>query len=207
MKKHLIIASIVLLLLAGGYYYLAADSVRAAAEQPQIQTRSSATAQSTDTANMLAQSQNHSALATAGQTPASSHVLQAALRAQNEIRLERRLPDYRSFNMDGRNWAVLGSKSADGLAGAKQTVLVLRDEVSGQLAYRQAALRFVLREGQDYESFIRERGKARRQFVNSLYGEIAVDLADITDEYVALANDQRVRRLEFIPLAVPVKAK
>lgn len=108
--------------------------------------------------------------------------------------------------MAGRDWSVLGTREAVN-DGGSQTILVLRDELSGQLEYRQSALRVVLREGLDYESFIRERPHARRLFVNPLYGEIAVDPAQIGAEYLALSSDPRVLKVSFLPIAVPLKAK
>ncbi|MBP6645283.1 MAG: hypothetical protein KA207_05460 [Burkholderiaceae bacterium] len=105
-----------------------------------------------------------------------------------------------------REWRVLGAReSVD--SGKTQTVLVLRDEASGQLHYRQSALRLVLKEGEDYEAFIRERTQARRVFVNPLYGDIAVDAALISAEYTALANDARVSQVMFIPLPTPAKPR
>lgn len=82
------------------------------------------------------------------------------------------------------------------------TTLVLRDETSGQLEFRQSALRFVLNEGQDYESFIRSRTNATRLFANPLYGDIGVDPSRIATEYAALASDPRVSKVMFIPLEV-----
>ena len=79
------------------------------------------------------------------------------------------------------------------------TVLVLRDEASGQLDYRQSALRLVLQPGTDYEAFIRERRHAQRVFVNPLYADIAVDAALIAFEYTALAADSQVVQVRFIP--------
>jgi len=120
--------------------------------------------------------------------------------------LTRQLEPAPKVPMAGRDWSVLGTREAVN-NGAKQTILVLRDELSGQLEYRQSALRVVLREGQDYESFIRERPHARRLFVNPLYGEIAVDPARIGAEYLALSADPRVLKVSFLPIAVPLKAK
>ena len=78
---------------------------------------------------------------------------------------------------------------------------------SGQLDYRQSALRFVLQPGQDYEAFIRERRNAQRVFVNLLYGDISVDPTTIAAEYTALAADKRVVKVQFIPLVVPSKPR
>lgn len=120
--------------------------------------------------------------------------------------LTQRLEPAPKVPMAGRDWSLLGTRDAVN-EGGKQTILVLRDELSGQLEYRQSALRVVLREGLDYESFIRERPHARRLFVNPLYGEIAVDPARIGAEYLALSEDPRVLKVTFLPIAVPLKAK
>lgn len=121
--------------------------------------------------------------------------------------LTRRLPeDGVALKIGDREWRVLGSREAVNASG-KQTILVLRDELSGQLDYRQSALRFVLNEGQDYESFIRSRGNATRLFANPLYGDIGVDAANIAAEYTALASDARVNKVMFIPLEVKPKAR
>ncbi|MDD5335172.1 MAG: hypothetical protein PHS32_15685 [Rhodoferax sp.] len=109
-------------------------------------------------------------------------------------------------SMAGRDWLLLGAREVVN-GNAKQTIVVLRDELSGQLEYRQSALRVVLREGLDYEAFIRERPHARRLFVNPLYGEIAVDPAQIGAEYLALSSDPRVLKVTFLPIAVPLKAR
>lgn len=101
-----------------------------------------------------------------------------------------------------RDWAVLGTREAPEGSGTK-TVLVLRDEVSGQLDFRQSALRFVLRDGLDYEAFIRGLPRAQRRFVNVLYGEVDVDAADIAAVYRGLARDPRVQRVNFIPITAP----
>ncbi len=135
--------------------------------------------------------------------PQDSQVLQKAM---NDIQLDRRLADFQAINIEGRNWVVLGTRSLVNVPG-QPMVLVMRDEASGQLAYSQAGLRFVLRDGADYEGFIGERSNAKRLFVNSLYGEIAVDAALISAEYSALSKDARVTRLEFIPLATPFKPR
>lgn len=132
----------------------------------------------------------------------------AAARKGFEIpELTRRLSeDGVAVKIGDREWRVLGSREALNASG-KQTILVLRDELSGQLDYRQSALRFVLNEGQDYESFIRSRGNATRLFANPLYGDIGVDAANIAAEYTALASDARVNKVMFIPLEVKPKAR
>ena len=120
--------------------------------------------------------------------------------------LTRALEQVQSVQMAGRDWSVLGTKDVVNDLG-KQVVLVLRDEISGQLEYRQSALRVVLREGVDYEAFISALPNATRLFVNPLYGDIGVDAAYIGAQYAALTSDPRVLRVNFIPLAVPVRAR
>ncbi|MCH8622111.1 hypothetical protein [Undibacterium sp. TS12] len=206
MKKYFIISSILVLAIAFWRFYSSPEAAMASDEQ--AASRQVASQASTPATVATVQSKAADVSVQTGQAMAQvqSQEAQMALRAQNEIRLDRRLSDYRTMKIEDRNWAILGSREAEGAAG-KQTVLVLRDELSGQLAYCQSGLRFVLKDGVDYEAFIRERSKARRLFVNPLYGEIALDLADITDEYVDLSKDERVARLDFIPLAIPVKPK
>ncbi|MFZ6875145.1 hypothetical protein ACO0LF_24025 [Undibacterium sp. Di27W] len=206
MKKYLIISSVLVIVVVSGWYYF--SSVAAVTSDDAAVSQHASSQPSVPAPVLRAQEQSASISAQSAQTvtQVQSKEAQMALRAQNEIRLDRRLPEYHAMKIDDRNWAILGSREADGING-KQTVLVMRDEVSGQLAYRQSALRFVLKDGMDYEAFIRERSKARRLFVNPLYGEIALDAADITAEYAALAKDERVAKLDFIPLAIPVKPK
>lgn len=120
--------------------------------------------------------------------------------------LTRPLEQVQSVQMASRDWSVLGTKEVVNDLG-KQSVLVLRDEISGQLEYRQSALRVVLRDGVDYETFISARPNAKRLFVNSLYGEIAVDAWHIGAEFEELASDPRVQTVSFIPLAVPPRHK
>ncbi len=120
--------------------------------------------------------------------------------------LTRVIEPLKTVQISERTVAVLGTRDVQ-RGNVTQTVLVLRDEVSGQLDYRQSALRFVLQPGQDYEAFILERGNAQRLFVNPLYGEIAVDAAAIASEYNALSADKRVVKVQFTPLTVQKKLR
>lgn len=115
--------------------------------------------------------------------------------------LTRALPEPGMVKIGDRDWAILGTRDVQGASG-KLTTLVMRDEVSGQLAYSQSALRFVLSEGQDYDGFIRSRPNATRLFANPLYGDMGVDPSRIAAEYAALASDPRVAKVMFIPLEV-----
>jgi hypothetical protein len=119
--------------------------------------------------------------------------------------LTRALEHVQSVKMAGRAWSILGASDVVNDHG-KQVVLVLRDEISGQLVYRQSALRVVLRQVVDYEAFIGALPNATLLFVNPLYGEIGVDAAKIGAQYSALASDPRVLRVNFIPLEMPVRA-
>lgn len=140
-------------------------------------------------------------------TPASRPSQPVVRKAFAMPELARSLPEQgATVNIGDREWRVLGSRELVNASGT-QTVLVLRDEASGQLDYRQSALRFVLNEGQDYEAFIRSRSNATRLFANPLYGDIAVDAANIAAEYTALSTDSRVSKVMFIPLDIKPKAK
>lgn len=121
-------------------------------------------------------------------------------------RLTRTIDPPQNVQIAQRTWAVLGTRETP-QGDALQTVLVLRDANSGQLDYRQSALRFELQPGTDYEAFIRERSNAKRLFVNVLYGEVAVDAAYIAGEYTALASDKRVVKVQFKPLVVRPKPR
>ena len=120
--------------------------------------------------------------------------------------LTRTLPSGPTIHWTDRPWAVLGTQDYSN-ANGRQTALALQDQTSGQVEYRQSALRVVLEPGVDYEAFIRERHNASRLFVNSLYGDLAVDAAHIAAEYNALAKDPRVAQLAFIPLVTPIKPR
>jgi hypothetical protein len=136
--------------------------------------------------------------ATAALNPAPSTAVPKSFETPE---LTRRLADAPVVSIGERSWAVLGTRDLSNPNG-RQTILVLRDEASGQLDYRQSALRFVLNEGQDYESFIRSRSNATRLFANPLYADIAVDASRIAAEYTALARDPRIAKVMFIPIEV-----
>ncbi|NDG39677.1 MAG: hypothetical protein EBY28_09905 [Betaproteobacteria bacterium] len=120
--------------------------------------------------------------------------------------LTRRVADAPAIRIGDRDWKVLGTRDISNNSGPV-TTLLLRDEASGQIDYRQSVLRFVLVEGQDYEAFIRSRSQATRVFVNPLYGDIAVDASRIAAEYAELAGDRRVSKVMFVPLEVRRTAK
>lgn len=124
-----------------------------------------------------------------------------------DLGLSRQLAGNNSLVMEGRPRTVLGSKEIAGPGGAAETLLVIRDEVSGQLTYHRAGLQFALKDESAYEAFIREHPRMRRIFVNPLYAQVAVDTADIADEYSALAHDDRVTKLRFMSVAPVIKPK
>ncbi len=146
------------------------------------------------------------ATGTAAAASGSAAAPATARRVFDTPELTVRLPDPAPVKIGDRDWAVLGTREVVNPAGRLAT-LVLRDEASGQLDYRQSALRFVLNEGQDYEAFIRSRSNATRLFANPLYGDISVDPANIAAEYTALARDPRVSKVMFIPLEVKPSLK
>ena len=141
-----------------------------------------------------------------GTQPKSSELVAAAKPFPAKPPLTREFDRPEILQIDDRKWAVLGTR--DVLQGnGYLTVLVLRDESSGQLEFRQSALRFVLEPGADYEAFIRGRRNTQRIFVNSLYADVAVASANIAAEYTAFAADTQVLKVQFIPLVVPVKPR
>jgi hypothetical protein len=105
-----------------------------------------------------------------------------------------------------RSWAILGTQTPN-QGDVSTAVLVLRDESSGQLDYRQAALRFTLNAGGDYEATIAQIPGAKRVFANSVYAEIALEPADIGAAYARLKADARVATVGFSPLLAQVNKK
>lgn len=139
------------------------------------------------------------------ETPAAAEV-QPPPGGWEKPSLTRMLPSSPPIRWSDRPWAVLGTQDYSNADGQK-TALALQDQTSGQVEYRQSALRVVLEPGVDYEAFIRTRSNASRLFVNSLYGDLAVDAAQIAAEYNALAKDPRVAQVSFIPLVTPIKPR
>lgn len=105
-----------------------------------------------------------------------------------------------------RAWAILGTQTLN-QGDVFTAVLVLRDESSGQLDYRQSALRFTLNAGGDYEATIAQIPGAKRVFANSVYAEIALEPADIGAAYARLKADARVATVGFSPLPAQVNKK
>ena len=111
-----------------------------------------------------------------------------------------------TVNVANRAWNVLDGRGVVSGAG-QQATLVLQDLKSGQLEYRQSALRFVLNPGEDYEAFIRSLPHTSRRYVNVLYGEINIPVQHIGAVYSEIAADARVSKVQFIPLDVPAKPR
>jgi hypothetical protein len=121
--------------------------------------------------------------------------------------MTRQLAGEHRLQMDGRVHRVLGSKEVVDQAGKSETMLLIRDELSGQISYRLSGLQFTLKDGVDYEAFIREHRSMRRLFVNPLYAQVAVDAGDIAEQFSALARDARVARLRFMTREPVIKPK
>lgn len=107
----------------------------------------------------------------------------------------------------GRDRTVLGTKQTGTPPATPQTVLLVRDEESGQIDYWQPGLRVELKPGNDYTAFIAEHAGLTRRFANSQYADVGVDAADIAKVHADLTADPRVARVEFLPVRVPPKAK
>lgn len=133
----------------------------------------------------------------------SSQAEQAnALRMQiNALGLTRELSGAQAVSYDGRSRTVLGTKETTN-SQSTQTVLLVRDDTSGQIDYWQPALKIVLKPGNDYEAFIRERPGLQRRFVNIEHAQVAVDAANIASEHAALSADARVASVSLMPVAV-----
>ena len=137
--------------------------------------------------------------ATQGRAPTATEI--AALG------LTRQLAGEHLLTMDGRRQRVLGSKATVDQANHSDTMLVIRDEVSGQLSYRRSGLQFTLKPGADYGAFIAEHRSMQPVFVNSLYAQVLVDAAEIAAHYNALRQDDRVASLRFMTREPVVKPK
>ena len=192
---------------AGANKVLTEQVAQASPAAPGSQSPAQALVSVAKTADNKANMQNNASGSPGTESPST-----VATRAVVNPALTRSLEPPPTFQIEDRKWSVLGTRvvpSGDGKndQNGPKTVLVLRDEVSGQLDFRQSALRFVLQPGTDYEAFIRERRHAQRVFVNPLYGDISVDPASIAAEYMALASDKRVVKVQFIALVVQAKPR
>lgn len=220
MKRWIPITGIVGLLAAGGYWFMAnavsqgKPTTPAASAAPNGSIAPNTVAAGTPVAgesstltpskdSTTGQTSNVPATPPSATNTSASTSTNSSANGTPAPALTRALEPSQAVVINERPWAVLGTRDVPQGKG-QQKVLILRDEASGQLDYRQSALRFELQPGADYEAFIRERRNAQRLFANLLYGEIAVDAANIAAEYTTLAADKRVLKVQFIPLVVPV---
>lgn len=212
MKKWIPITGIAAILTSGGYWMVKhpgsagatttlATSTSGQTDIPMPGNGSTTLTAAIDGSTTAAPGNKISATQASSSSPSA-----AGTNASSTPVLTRTIDPPQILQINDRNWAVLGTRDVP-QGNGQQTVLVLRDEVSGQLDYRQSALRFVLQPGTDYEAFIRERRNAQRLFVNVMHGEIALDAAYIAAEYTTLAKDKRVVKVQFLPLVVTVKTR
>lgn len=130
----------------------------------------------------------------------------ASRREIDALGLDRELAGTHKVSYDGRERSVLGTRQVTNESGT-QTVLLVRDDSSGQIDYWQSGLRFELRPGTDYETFIRDRSALTRRFVNIEHAQVSVDAGNIAREYAALQSDPRVLTVSLLPLVMPVRAR
>ncbi len=120
--------------------------------------------------------------------------------------MSRQLAGEHLLTMSARRHRVLGTNQLLDSSGRSQTVLLVRDELSGQISYYLPGLQFSLKDGVDYEAFIREYAGLTRLFVNTMYAQVGVDAAEIANRYAALSADGRVVKLRLMsrsPVAQP----
>ncbi len=206
MKNWITVAAVVALLASGGYWFVAHPGTVGATTN--ISTSVPSPTQNATATPFAASSAapDRRTAAEATKKPSDlqvtpSNVNRADASDSSIIALTRVIEPLQTLQIGERAWEVLGTRDVP-QGNGQQTVLVLRDTASGQLDYRQSALRFELQPGTDYEAFIREHRNAQRLFVNVLYGEVAVDAAYIAAQYTALVSDKRVVKVQFIPLVV-----
>ena len=120
--------------------------------------------------------------------------------------LNRTLNGDQKVNYGGRDRAVLGTKEVANSSGL-QTVLVVRDEESGQIDYWQSGLRIELKPGRDHEAFVRENVLLKRRFVSASYADVLVDAAAIAGVHTVLSTDPRVQSVRFIGLQPIIKPR
>lgn len=126
---------------------------------------------------------------------------------ERSLGLTRQLSGEQKVTYGGRDRTVLGTKEVVNPPAPPQTVLMVRDEESGQIDYWQPGLRVELKPGNDYAAFIAERTGLTRRFANSQYADVGVDAADMAKLHAELTADPRVVRVEFLPVRVPPKAR
>lgn len=120
--------------------------------------------------------------------------------------LTRPLSGPQQVTYGGRERTVLGTIETT-QADSVQTVLLVRDVVSGQIDYWQSGLRIELKPGNNYEAFVREHTYLKRRFINALYADSLVDASEITNAYNRLGSDPRVQSVNFLSVQAPVKAR
>lgn len=126
---------------------------------------------------------------------------------ERSLGLTRLLSGEQKVTYGGRDRTVLGTKEVVNPPAPAQTVLLVRDEESGQIDYWQPGLRVELKPGNDYTAFIAERTGLTRRFANSQYADVGVDAADMAKIHAELSADPRVVRVDFLPVRVPPKAR
>ena len=126
---------------------------------------------------------------------------------ERSLGLTRQLSGEQKVTYGGRDRTVLGTKEVVNPPAPAQTVLLVRDEESGQIDYWQPGLRVELKPGNDYTAFIAERTGLTRRFANSQYADVGVDAADMAKIHAELSADPRVVRVDFLPVRVPPKAR
>jgi hypothetical protein len=134
--------------------------------------------------------------AVVGPAPSGSAILTSERIA--ELGMSRQLAGDHRLEMEGRPHRVLGSKEVTDVDGRSDTLVLLHDELSGQVRYFRSGLQFTLAPGLDAEAFIREHPRQRRLFVNPIYARVEVDVAELATEYTRLQQDERVTSLRFM---------
>lgn len=114
-------------------------------------------------------------------------------------RLTRSLSGDQTIQFEGREQRLLGTREVVS-DGGSQTILLVRDELSGTIGYWQSGLRFALKPGVDREAFLREHFALRRLFVNTEYVDVAADAAALAGSYRSLAADPRVAGVQLLRL-------
>lgn len=197
------------MLLVGWYYYFQTDAARAtrAALPPPPAPSPAALAAAVSRAVAAAGpavtpagTPSVATVATPSSAPAAATTAAPDTRPEwirnpPELGITRVLAGDQAVSYDGRARTVLGTKN-----GSAQPVLLVRDEVSGQIDYFQSGLTFRLQSGLDFETFIRERKAMQRHFSNTDYATVLVDAGSIASEYNSLQNDPRVTLVTFLKL-------
>lgn len=113
--------------------------------------------------------------------------------------LTRSLSGHQNIQFEGREQRLLGTRDVSS-HGTRQTILLVRDELSGSIGYWQSGLRLALEPGVDQDAFLREHNTLIRQFVNSDYIDVAADAASLAVAYRSLSGDSRVADVQLLRL-------